>query len=59
MVSFSHTVVVCVDGGGDPDKHGDLKLVFQYCIKVEMTHTVVPCTHTVVVCVKGWGGGTP
>ena len=32
VVSYAHTVVVCVvkGRGGTPDKHGALKVVFQY-----------------------------
>ena len=29
MVSCTHTVVVCVDGGGTPDKHGALNVVVE------------------------------
>ena len=30
VVPYAHTVVVCVvKGGGTPDKHGTLKVVFQ------------------------------
>ena len=57
MVSCGHTVVVYVDGGGTPDKHGALKVVFQLLFSGELTYTVVPCAHTVVVCVVVGGGG--
>ena len=57
MVSCAHTVVVCVDGGGTPDKHGALKVLFQYLLfSGQLAHTVVLCAHTVVVCVVVGGG---
>ena len=37
--------------GGTPDKHGDLKVVFQLFFTGELTHTVVSSAHTVVDCV--------
>ena len=31
VVGDAHTVIVCiVKGGGDPDKHGSIKIVFQW-----------------------------
>ena len=43
-------------GGGTPNKHGALKVVFQLLFSGELTYTVVPCAHTVVVCVVVGGG---
>ena len=32
VVADAHTVIVCIAkaGGGDPDKHGSIKIVFQW-----------------------------
>ena len=37
MVPYTHTVVVYVNGGGDPDKQGVLKVVLQYFFEVNLS----------------------
>ena len=59
MVPCAHTVVVCVDGGGDPDKQGGQKRWISVLFSGELTHTGIPCTHTVVVCFDWGRGGNP
>ena len=36
VVPCAHTVVVCVVVGGDPDKHGAPKVVFQWFFEVNL-----------------------